>query len=695
MADIDVQMEGIVEPTYNKRRKGYVFKKDGLEIFIKGEDKEEAMKQMAELMEEKQEKEENDDTVTFAEGGMPDGGLKDEGGSVDPVSGNDVPVGSTQKEVRDDIPAQLSEGEFVLPADVVRYIGLENLMELRQKAKQGLAQMEAMGQMGNSEEATMDDTADMEVDIDALIDQFDPNDPETQSFAEGGMLTYQYQPAQNIYSPTANFNPYSSQTGQQQQFSFGYMPQTTYTPPPIPTANAARMTSATPTGGRVEQRQYIGPNGEMRTFTFIDGKPTEEIPAGFKVFKAEEQKAPEVAAPTVAPRPESGDGGEDRSDERDAQYAGWRDTMGKLAQLDEEFAGEWSKSPHNPNNPTGLRGLVESGGFFGAIKNDFGLNTASQAALDRVAQNYGLNVENYKNDFTFFGLDKFNEDALVRDAFTAKTVADSLSRTIGRDVDPRDLARTDLDRDGDGRVEQEDLVDKSGRLTQQGLDLFNIESEDADPGDTRSATRDDFDRQTQAGLGIGPGRQSDMLTDQDAGLFDTPEERAAFYGESTGDGRGGIGGSDFGSSAERDAVADSGWGSDAHFDSIDAQFDANDSGDSGNDSGRYCCSRMVHHDLWTVEREFARLSAWSRKQPKWWRSGYPVWGKVVAKHLLGKQGFWTDVMQAFYDNHVMKKPRTLKSTLADVIIFPGSFVCGMIWKDIPSKATLADPREFN
>ena len=39
-----------------------------------------------------------------------DGGLKDEGNTVDPVSGNDVPPGSTQEEVRDDIPAQLSEG---------------------------------------------------------------------------------------------------------------------------------------------------------------------------------------------------------------------------------------------------------------------------------------------------------------------------------------------------------------------------------------------------------------------------------------------------------------------------------------------------------------------------------------------------------------------------------------------------------
>ena len=44
-----------------------------------------------------------------------DGGLMDEGGTVDPVSGNDVPPGSNQEEVRDDIPAQLSEGEFVFP----------------------------------------------------------------------------------------------------------------------------------------------------------------------------------------------------------------------------------------------------------------------------------------------------------------------------------------------------------------------------------------------------------------------------------------------------------------------------------------------------------------------------------------------------------------------------------------------------
>ena len=82
-----------------------------------------------------------------------EGGLMQEGGQVDEASGNEVPIGSTKEEVRDDIPAQLSEGEFVMPADAVRYHGLDKMMELRQEAKIGLKRMEQMGMMGNSDEA--------------------------------------------------------------------------------------------------------------------------------------------------------------------------------------------------------------------------------------------------------------------------------------------------------------------------------------------------------------------------------------------------------------------------------------------------------------------------------------------------------------------------------------------------------------
>ena len=123
-----------------------------------------------------------------------DGGLKDEGGSIDPVSGNDVPPGSTQEEVRDDIPAQLSEGEFVFPADVVRFIGLNNLMQMRQQAKMGLKQMEEMGQMGNSEEATMPDDLpfdindlDMEDELEYNVGGFVPGTVEQQQYGISGM----------------------------------------------------------------------------------------------------------------------------------------------------------------------------------------------------------------------------------------------------------------------------------------------------------------------------------------------------------------------------------------------------------------------------------------------------------------------------------------------------------------------------
>ena len=133
----------------------------------------------------------------FNKGGMPtqmqmafmdEGGLKDEGGEIDPESGNEVPSGSLKKEVRDDMPTMLSEGEFVFPADVVRYIGLEKLMKLRQDAKQGLKMMEEMGQMGNADEATIPD--DLPFGMADLVVIAGGKD-EPKEMAEGGVLTGQ------------------------------------------------------------------------------------------------------------------------------------------------------------------------------------------------------------------------------------------------------------------------------------------------------------------------------------------------------------------------------------------------------------------------------------------------------------------------------------------------------------------------
>ena len=129
---------------------------------------------------------------------LAEGGVMQEGNTVDPVSGNDVPPGALQEEVRDDIDAKLSEGEFVIPADVVRYIGLSTLMKMRDKAKEGLKKMEEIGQMGNAEEVPnaealhggdkseeMDDET-FGAEVDSIMNE--DMGGEEQAFAEGGYV---------------------------------------------------------------------------------------------------------------------------------------------------------------------------------------------------------------------------------------------------------------------------------------------------------------------------------------------------------------------------------------------------------------------------------------------------------------------------------------------------------------------------
>ena len=70
------------------------------------------------------------------------------GEAIDPISGNEVPEGSFPNEVRDNVPAMLSEGEYVVPADVLRFYGLKFFEDLRGNAKMELARMAQDGRMG-------------------------------------------------------------------------------------------------------------------------------------------------------------------------------------------------------------------------------------------------------------------------------------------------------------------------------------------------------------------------------------------------------------------------------------------------------------------------------------------------------------------------------------------------------------------
>lgn len=132
----------------------------------------------------------------FAEGGM-----MDDGKDVDPVSGNDVPVGSLAEEVRDDVDAKLSPGEFVFPADVVRFIGLERLMQMRDQAKKGLSRMNDIGQMGNAEDVgeeandTYENDDEFESNIDDIMKEVDSEETGRQTemaFNTGGFVNEAY-----------------------------------------------------------------------------------------------------------------------------------------------------------------------------------------------------------------------------------------------------------------------------------------------------------------------------------------------------------------------------------------------------------------------------------------------------------------------------------------------------------------------
>ena len=114
------------------------------------------------------------------------------GGSVeeiDPVSGNEVPPGSTPKEVRDDIPAMLSEGEYVVPADVTRFYGVKFFEDLREQAKVELADMEANGRIGG--EPVPEGEDDLTEDEMALLQEVMASDPETMGMFQGGMVNQQ------------------------------------------------------------------------------------------------------------------------------------------------------------------------------------------------------------------------------------------------------------------------------------------------------------------------------------------------------------------------------------------------------------------------------------------------------------------------------------------------------------------------
>jgi hypothetical protein len=190
---------------------------------------------------------------------------------VDPVSGNEVPPGSLPEEVRDDIPAQLSEGEYVVPADVLRFYGMKFFEDLRKQAKIELAQMDKDGRIGGEPIAVME------------ISELSPEDMEELDAigaAVGGYITQQpsqstmgdpYQQQQMMYrqaAPVARGNTGYNQGGgveAEQDFT-----QPTYTAPDLLSEFGAGFSFTQPSQTTPTEFTTVtlyGPTGDIITLT--------------------------------------------------------------------------------------------------------------------------------------------------------------------------------------------------------------------------------------------------------------------------------------------------------------------------------------------------------------------------------------------------------------------------------------------
>ena len=433
-----------------------------------------------------------------------DGGLMDEGGTVDPVSGNDVPPGSTQEEVRDDIPAQLSEGEFVFPADVVRYIGLGNLMRMRQEAKMGLKLMEQMGQMGNSEEATMPDDLPFDINDLDMEDEIDDNNElemqvggfvqPTQQQQQMGISGYQQAAA-----PTTGVAAVPQQAASQQYVQPVQPVQAAvptmqaYKPEEVPTFQQTIGDDAF--GTYDELRQYRNEAGNIINVPFRNGQPISPIPEGYTFVDPEETATEEVTTTPTTPQTTAvrEEGGDDEARQRreEEMYGpgggrvGVKDKIyGVSFDMPEGFmpgmAGAFGTSL---GLATGKPLPEDVTVNFKRGETEFAVTGAEYNKFKTIAETQGYNSEEAEK-----ALDEMREDALAKKAAKEKGLAEIARREKLRAAEEARKAATEA-----ARKKAEERQREKERVEQQRLRELSETNINRLYGD--SADRDDRQQQ--------------------------------------------------------------------------------------------------------------------------------------------------------------------------------------------------------
>jgi len=181
---------------------------------------------------------------------------------IDPVSGNEVPPGALPSEVRDDIPARLSEGEYVVPADVLQFFGIKFFEDLRTKAKTELAGLEEGGRMGG-ESMPMEGQGELPFSLDEL--QTYNAEDDGMAANEGGMVAGFSHGGMSHSDTDAGTPDYPS--GISSNFS---MPSTVF-------------------------KTFVNEAGLRMFIRFVNGVPMSPIPTGYT------EEGVEVSAPVQTP----------------------------------------------------------------------------------------------------------------------------------------------------------------------------------------------------------------------------------------------------------------------------------------------------------------------------------------------------------------------------------------------------------
>ena len=232
-------------------------------------------------------------------------GLVKEKTDIDPVSGNEIPLGATAEGVRDDQTAALSAGEFVIPDYAVRYHGVDFYMKSLATAKVGLQQMDKMGMTGKPDEATMSDDQPLptmnENEDSPMLEQ--PVD--TEMFFKGGFQTggLYTTPIQQFNTPQTTLPTTTTPMGPTQvarPVSTQVTPPT-YSPTTTPITYPQYQGPGAGVPGGYGIKAYKNPKtGKIIYLTTIGGKlpPGTNIPAGFMPIEEAAAQQAQPPAPT-------------------------------------------------------------------------------------------------------------------------------------------------------------------------------------------------------------------------------------------------------------------------------------------------------------------------------------------------------------------------------------------------------------